>query len=254
MRKPAENILVRELHPDEHRLAEQLEELQLHASVSRSGKRKKHPYLGKDALLQIVDPKLGRPGIVLVSFYDKTPVGFYIALKGEGNSFLTLFNGVHRDYRGLGIATMMHARIKEMLGNRTKQSTMSPHNIPSLVVNVNHEGFRVADWVANRYGPGEHRFYIRGRLNFPQKEMDVSKLAGLDRVTLDKTKTLSAVKTQLHDLNEQRRHYLLELVEEQGHPLETAYKFVDWKGFRGIYIHSEGNRHFLLMKPVAKKR
>ncbi len=260
MSKPnLENIVIRELHPEEHKLAERLEDLQRLVGTTRRGRIPTHPHVGKRGLLQIVDPGLGKPGFVLVAL-DKTtgtPVGFYIGLKGAERSLLTLFSGVHPGYRSSGIGTMLHSTMEEIAGKNgisAKQSTISPHNIPSLKVNVNHQGFRVSDWKANRYGPSHHRFYIRGRFNYPTQEIDPSTLAGLTRVFLERSKTLPTIERRIRVLNAQQKEYLLELVETPRHPLETAYRYVDWKKFQGVYVHTEGDRHFLLMRPASKIR
>jgi len=243
-----EDLKIMQLRPQNHQLAEELEELQMLAGG------RKHPHMNFDALLQIVDPELGEPGYVIVTMDKsiKKPVGFYIGLKGdrEGKqTLLTLFSGVHPDYENLGIATMMHDQARKLAGSRIKQSTIRPYNISSLIVNLNHQGFRVA----NRYGPRKHRFVVRGRMDFPKKEIDVSALGNLQRVNLQNS-SLNRAREEIRSLSQQRRQFLLELIEERGHPLETAYKYVDWDRFRGVHVHSEGNRKFLLLTPTMAPR
>lgn len=266
MLKPrAKDIVILKLHSNQHELASQIEDLQLATSVRRSGEPRKHPHVGRLGLLQIVDSKLfrgGAPGVVLVAMdrNSNLPVGFYIGLKGDKKSFLTLYTGVLKNYRGLGVATRMHDEIQSIARSQKldlKSSTISPHNIPSLKVNLNNEGFGVADWVQDRYGPGEHRFYIRGRFNYPKQTFGLSTLATLDRVELPETKPLGEAESEILEKNRAGKGFLLELVQDPGHPLETVYRNVDWKKFRGVYIHTEkrleGDRQFLLMKPEESK-
>src|SRR3990167_185689 len=60
-----EDLKIMQLRPQNHQLAEELEELQMLAGG------RKHPHMNFDALLQIVDPELGEPGYVIVTM-DKS--------------------------------------------------------------------------------------------------------------------------------------------------------------------------------------
>lgn len=252
-------IVVKTLQANQHRLADELVRLQLSSQVKRSGRGPEHPIWDARALLMKADPRMNT-GFVLVAFEknggpDGKPIGYYLAdfgfdRKTRKQAIMTAYAGVHPDKRSLGIGALLHKQAEKIaLGNgiKDKMSTISPHNIPSLKVNLNKQGFNVSGWRKDCYGPGEHRFDIRGLFGAgPKKTPPQPYVSKLPVVVLDR----DGIKDAMHRENP----FLLELTTEHGDPRENELRHVDWDKFRGVHIVERDGENYLLMQPVVIRK
>ncbi len=236
------NIKIVELKPDNIDLAKQMEALQLTVNSQEKDKEEKHPGIGWPILVEMSDPMLGKSGIFLAALKEKKLVGFYLLTIGR-NSLTALDLGVDPNFRGRGIANLLHDEAKKIArreGLQVKLSTVSPHNVASLKPNLNRDGFTVTGWAANKYGPGMHRFYVRGKFQSEKKPVPQRLLERANRVPLERKAITTAVK--------QRRPFMVPLIEKHDAAGAEAYGHVNWDKYNGTHIHEENGQHYLLLE------
>ncbi|HLD62905.1 MAG TPA: GNAT family N-acetyltransferase [Candidatus Norongarragalinales archaeon] len=248
-------IVIKPLQANQYALAQKLEDLQIKSQVRRSGQPPTHPIWNKAALLMKANPRFGT-GLVLVAFRKtgrslSDPVGYYLADFDNSNNVVTSYVGVHPSARGEGIGTLLHDRMEKIAikkGISGKKSTVSPHNIPSLVVNVNHQGFNVVSWAPHLYGPDEHRFFIEGKFGVAKRPPSTKVISNALRINLNKDEILSVL--------DRGAPFLLELTQDHGDSRELLLKYVDWTKFHGTHVHVEDDRPYLLLEPkrISVKR
>ncbi len=234
-------VSIREVGSNDLHLASQLNDLYL-----RVYPKEKHPLFSVPAIVQLVDPKLGRSGVALAAFArgHAEPVGYYFLTRTEGNGLAALAVGVHPEWRGRDINKKLHAaakRIAKRDGFTLKLSTVAPENIASLKPNLKEDGFSVVAWTPDKYGPGMHRFYVSGNFRAPSRYRSEQQLHQAPIVALERG--------AIRHANQAQKPYRVQIAPRPELEQATAYGYVDWKRFHGTHIHEEGGRHYLLLEP-----